>query len=572
MSRLRRWPILLILFVTTLSLSAVGYYVVLPRSQWISPVEWAVRTMQMISLLSHPAPDDTWPLPWARLSGAAVALYAFVKIWSRIFRIEIDRFWLERMNGHVAICGMGRKGLRLAEEFRKRRAKVVLADVDPGKDDLEYCRKLRILTVSGDATRPGVLSQLQLGRARYIFAVCREDHSNIEIGLEAMACYAEKQRTQRLDCFVHLVNLPLRVLLQRRRLLRERSGNFTLRFFNVFENIARATLAEHPLNRTPAREKRPHLVVVGLTQLGEAFVTQAAQIGHFLDLRPLRVTIVDGQASERSSEFLARQPGVAQACDLEIVQMLTSEERFARLEFLGAGEEQVTVIFCNERDEENVSLALMLADHAAGDVKLLARVAERRGLAQLLEPALEALDGGRISIFGTIEEVCRWEFLSDERIDILAKAFHEMYGVRHEIAGWEELPEDMRQINRGAADHIAVKLREIGCRLVEQGGSTETAFEFTPDEVEQLARVEHRRWSASQLLAGWKSGPERDDRKKVHPSLIPWEALSEAEKEKDREQVRDLPVVLKTVNLVIARGNNAGHRAGVRARCSGGPA
>ena len=50
-----------------------------------------------------------------------------------------------------------------------------------------------------------------------------------------------------------------------------------------------------------------------------------------------------------------------------------------------------------------------------------------------------------------------------------------------------------------------------------------------PDEVlalaEQLARNTHEVWAAQRLKDGWVWGPARDDAKKQHPCLVPYEEL-----------------------------------------------
>ena len=52
--------------------------------------------------------------------------------------------------------------------------------------------------------------------------------------------------------------------------------------------------------------------------------------------------------------------------------------------------------------------------------------------------------------------------------------------------------------------------------------------------VEQLARNTHEVWASQRMAEGWRYGPARDDREKLHPGLVPYEALSEGEKEYDR--------------------------------------
>lgn len=52
--------------------------------------------------------------------------------------------------------------------------------------------------------------------------------------------------------------------------------------------------------------------------------------------------------------------------------------------------------------------------------------------------------------------------------------------------------------------------------------------------VESEAEKIHNEWAALRIAQGWKWGPKRDDEKKEHPCLVPWEELPEEEKEYDR--------------------------------------
>jgi hypothetical protein len=51
---------------------------------------------------------------------------------------------------------------------------------------------------------------------------------------------------------------------------------------------------------------------------------------------------------------------------------------------------------------------------------------------------------------------------------------------------------------------------------------------------EKLARNIHEEWAAQRIRDGWRWGPRRNDYRREHPSLIPYEQLSEQEKEYDR--------------------------------------
>jgi len=63
---------------------------------------------------------------------------------------------------------------------------------------------------------------------------------------------------------------------------------------------------------------------------------------------------------------------------------------------------------------------------------------------------------------------------------------------------------------------------------------------------ELLAKNTHEVWSAARIREGWTYGPKRDDVKREHPCLIPYEELPEEEKEYDRNTSQEtLRLILK---------------------------
>lgn len=50
---------------------------------------------------------------------------------------------------------------------------------------------------------------------------------------------------------------------------------------------------------------------------------------------------------------------------------------------------------------------------------------------------------------------------------------------------------------------------------------------------EEVARAVHAAWMREREAAGWKFGHKRDDEKKEHPCLVPYDELSEEEKSYD---------------------------------------
>lgn len=52
---------------------------------------------------------------------------------------------------------------------------------------------------------------------------------------------------------------------------------------------------------------------------------------------------------------------------------------------------------------------------------------------------------------------------------------------------------------------------------------------------ELLARNTHENRARQRIGEGWKYGPRRDDTRKEHPRLVPYEKLSESDKDYDRQ-------------------------------------
>ena len=64
--------------------------------------------------------------------------------------------------------------------------------------------------------------------------------------------------------------------------------------------------------------------------------------------------------------------------------------------------------------------------------------------------------------------------------------------------------------------------------------------------IERMARNVHDVWAQGRIAEGWTWGEERDDKRKTHPCLVPYEELPDAEHEYDRQTaVQTLKLILK---------------------------
>lgn len=65
---------------------------------------------------------------------------------------------------------------------------------------------------------------------------------------------------------------------------------------------------------------------------------------------------------------------------------------------------------------------------------------------------------------------------------------------------------------------------------------------------EKIAENVHEVWASSRIAQGWSYGPKRDDAAKQTPCLVPYDELSEIEKEYDRN------TAMETIKLIVSLG------------------
>ncbi|KDO31844.1 hypothetical protein SPRG_03764 [Saprolegnia parasitica CBS 223.65] len=84
---------------------------------------------------------------------------------------------------------------------------------------------------------------------------------------------------------------------------------------------------------------------------------------------------------------------------------------------------------------------------------------------------------------------------------------------------------------------------------------TDTSHIRLPNSVsrltELLAQNAHEVWSEGRISQGWKWGPARDNDKKLHPDLVPYEALTEEDKQYDRDTSMSALKIIQALGYIM---------------------
>lgn len=568
-----RWWLILILFAATLALGWFGFSRhhasrVPAASFWYN----LYLSLQLFTLESGSVPA---PIPItlniARFLAPVVSAWALVKTLILLFGDRIRSLRLRRLRDHVVVCGLGRRGTQLVRDFRASGERVVAIECDDEGSGARTCRALGASVLIGSATEPDILRKACVERAAHVIAVTGDDGTNAGIAVRVYQRVLDREFgiEGTVRCSIQVVDLRLATLLQHHHVLAETRSCFEAQVFNSYHTIARQLLGEHPLDYErigPADPRQVHLIIVGFGEMGESLALQAARIGCFANGRKLRLTAIDREAAVRERDFLGDHPQVRELLEIDFIAGDVRDPALLERmrDWADASDTITSIAVCLDDDSRSLSCALgVLSRLRNKETPLLVRMSDSIGLATLLEDEYGDETWLRVDAFGTVEEFCTREALLHEELDEIARALHEDYAAKRLAEGravddpsvqpWDRLDELLKTSSRASADHIPVKLRAIGCHMAKLGDATRRVDGFSAQEIKLLGRMEHARWVAERLLAGWTPSRTRSPLDRKSPDLVDWDELTDDVKQLDFDVVAGIPRFLERVGKKVYR-------------------
>ena len=477
-------------------------------------------------------------LEFAQLAGPMVTAFAAFEL----FRGRAERWFRRRRargrTGHVVLVGCGASGRLIAEQLASRGEPcVIVVDDDDALARDELFDRPRWAVINGSVGDSSTLAAAGAAHARLVHVATGQDGVDIDVAARLRQLAASAGNSA-LNIKVQIDSSTLCRRLQQEELERVDGDHVIIEYINMSSLSAAAVVefittdlfvaVDAAFDQSMAHELR----LVGDTPL----VT---------DLASLCIR------SHRAREML----GVPTLCQCEPTPQDTSTAPDAD------GCEPYTPFH---------TLTIVQWSDSARTIDDVARLATNRpddivvGLCPAGKQPIRSearADSGRMVFVDPLSLVETPDVLSYGPVELMARLVHLDYLTtargRPDIAAevdreWSDLDETYRQANRAQVNSFGEKLVKIGCELSDVRSDSVT---FTDAEIEELARLEHQRWSREREADGWSYGPQRDNGRKMHPDLVPYDQLSAPAKDKDRRAVVRIPALAALIGLVVVRSH-----------------
>lgn len=582
-------------------------------------------------LLGHGQLEGSnWFSLLAQVFGALFACSAAIRILGPGARRQWLAFRARNAIDHNVVIGLGRKGQALLEHprlrgeepaglagrWRRWRCPVVTIDKIPAQswETTGYGHPVRVV---GDALEFTTLADANITGAAKVFIATRDDAVNLEIAgriYEKLASVAAPNHS----IFVHVADPVLR----REAFPAREVAGVQATPFALSALAARQFLSRFPLAIRAQECGAPgcNVVMIGFDSYAEEMLVHALRLGRLVGQAPLRFTIFSAQAAATQFHLERTYPAffghaVSEFGDSVRVLTLPAGEDISAEQLRDAEPDDapVTAVFIHAaNDAECFKVALrtrmsarshgfwkapffMRVDegsHFAVHLRCLPAIPASDGIGALglspakvpapkptpfLEAVLETYGERTPTIEGILDGMA-W----DERV---AQFIHEDYRRKHASERrsdaqneWWRISEEFRDANRRAADHFLLKLASSG--YVVRGAipvlPRSLAWGTATAAADPLARLEHESWCREKSLAGWRHGPVRDNSRRIHDALVPFDKLVTAKQQLDQEPIAAIQQVLTaTEPHATSLGRGAQQRAIARridqAMASGGP-
>jgi hypothetical protein len=506
--------------------------------------------------ISHDNPMAAIYLNIARFTAPISLILAFLARFSVLWKPLYIRFRVRRFRDFDILFGDSALSRELARQNAAEGRWSVIVDLsDTAHSPYTLHRRQRLIVLQQEVFEADFEDD-NLAPKAVVFA-SEDDYQNI-LNDSASLGQAIAATTR----FVHIASEELRLDLVAAGGVGTSGAQGAAQVFSIHELAARHFAHSHDIvmDAIARNQRRLHVVCVGFGEDTAALVYHLIKVMPCPALGPIRMTILcrgaDG-VEQRLKVRLGDAPDIAHITCIEIPAKAVAS---TLLSVLPSDDPISFWYLSSDLDFDQRHFALQLRNAALRDAIGVAPI--YLPVAEPFRLWVEAVGPHKSMPVKCLTEsgkILSSAFFAG-RIDALARALHGAYtdyrqdgaanahDVAHSLREWRQLDENLRAANRRAADATKTRLELLGL-----GGPMETYLEkgtgpLSPDPavLEDLARAEHLSWMADRLVSGWRYAETRDNIRRLHPNLVPYDALSEHARDLDRKQITASLALLQT--------------------------
>ena len=520
------------------------------------------------------AQDTT--LQVVRYAAIAVPVVGLLFAFSGQLGRSLARLFNLGASHHVVIAGDSPAALSLALDCRRYKDSVILlAEGLPDETALGLRRK-GITVLEGDAAHLETLRTARAHHAAHVVAFEPDDTANLQIEAAVRLLIGDGKRRPPIGVHVSTRSSLLLKEAREMRSMQMRRGKNAAppidpKPFSLEELAGRALIQHESQTLLSLAQQlgqdRVHVVFFGFDQGAEAVAERILVSLWSAHFEAPRITVLAPNHEAVAAGFQARHreafahPQVWSAD----IQFLPFDWDAASItdDLLGEIEQArgkpTAVVVSTGADPGNIHLAIALkrACNRGGrwPVPIYMRETSQSEFSKEYAKGdeTEELDA-YLQAFGGHQSTATRARIINGSLDRGAAVAHEHYNkglgkrdamsmkeLQSAMKDWGDVLETYRAANRAVSDAAMTKLWDAGWRPVAKGEKGDTA-PTVPDEImERMAKREHDRWMAERLVSGWRPTAPNEKRNNdlmIHDKIVPWDALSEADKNNDVVQVR----------------------------------
>jgi hypothetical protein len=478
---------------------------------------------------------------------------------------------------HVVIAGDSPAALSLARDCRAASDAVILIAENLAAETALGLRRRGVIVLEGDARHAETLSVARAHHAAHVVAYEPDDTANLQI--EAAVRRLAERHKRRRPIAVHVATASPMLLREAREMssmqMRRKKAPMAVdpKPFSLEEIAARALVQKESqtllsLARQLSQD-RVHVVFFGFDRTGECVAERILVSLWSAHFQAPRLTVMTPNPDAAEAGFRARHREA-----FAHPQVWTADIAFLPFDWdaasigaelldsiEGARGKPTAIVVSTGADPGNIHLSIALKracnnrQRWPAPIFMFETTQSEFSRQYAKGDETEELDA-YLQAFGSHQVNSTRRRVIGGSLDRGAAIAHEHYNkglgkrdamsmkeLQSAMRDWSDVLETYRAANRAAADSAMTKLWDAGWRPARKskGEKGDTAPTVPPELMEKMARREHDRWMAERLVSGWKpvaNGEKRDNDLMIHDKLVPWEALSEADKENDVVQVR----------------------------------